>query len=100
MKVSEALKSPYSTVVAKVCNLDPKTIYRVKKYIYGSPDAGRAYYIACIDYLIASGYVMTTSDPCLFVRLVPEQGIRTYVWIHVDDTIVASTHKKEIDHLI
>jgi hypothetical protein len=85
--------------VAKVCNLDPKTTYRVKKYIYGLPDAGRAYYIAYRDHLIASGYVMTTSDPCLFVRLVPEQEIRTYVWIHVDDTIVASTHEKEIDHL-
>ncbi len=33
------------------------------------------------------------------MRLVPEQGIRTYVWIHVDDTIVASTHEAELDYL-
>jgi hypothetical protein len=85
--------------VAKACNLDPKTTYRVKKYIYGLPDAGRAYYIEYRDHLIASGYKMTASDPCLFVRLVPEQGIRTYVWIHVDDTIVASTHEAELDYL-
>jgi hypothetical protein len=41
---------------------------------------------------------MTISDSCLFVRVMPEQGIRNYVWIHVDDTIVASTHEKEIDY--
>ncbi len=83
--------------VAKACNLDPKTTYRVKKYIYGLPDAGRAYYIEYRDHLIASGYTMTASDPCLFGRLVPEQGIRTYAWIHVEDTIVASTHEAELD---
>ncbi len=42
---------------------------------------------------------MNASDPCLFVRLMPEQGIRTYVWIHVDDTIIASTHEAELEYL-
>jgi hypothetical protein len=32
------------------------------------------------------------------VKLTPEPT-RTYVWIHVDDTIVATTHEKEIEHL-
>jgi hypothetical protein len=40
----------------------------VKKYIYGLPDSGRAYYIAYRDHLINSSYVMTSADPCLFVR--------------------------------
>jgi hypothetical protein len=65
----------------------------VKKYIYGLPDSGRAYYIAYRDHLISSSYVMTGADPCLFVR--STKDIRTYVCIHVDDTIVASTHESE-----
>jgi hypothetical protein len=84
--------------VANACNLNPKTTYRVKKYIYGLPDSGRAYYLAYRDHLISSDYAVTTSDPCLFVKLTPEPT-RTYVWIHVDDTIVATTHEKEIEHL-
>jgi hypothetical protein len=53
--------------IAEVCNLNPKTTYQVKIYIYGLPDSGRAYYIAYRDHLISSGYVMTSTDPCLFV---------------------------------
>ena len=65
----------------------------MKKYIYGLPDSGRTYYIAYRDHLVNSGYAMTSADPCLFVRLTKD--IRTYVWIHVDDTIAASTHESE-----
>jgi len=36
---------------------------------------------------------MTSADLCLFVRLTKD--IRTYVWIHVNDTIAASTHESE-----
>jgi len=42
---------------------------------------------------------MTASDPCLFVRLLKNYQTRTYFWIHVDDTIAASTHEGELDHL-
>ena len=71
----------------------------MKKYIYGLPDSGRAYYLAYRDHLIDSGYTMTASDPCLFVRLLEDHQTRTYVCIHVDDTIAASTHEGELDHL-
>jgi hypothetical protein len=92
----ESLKPLYIILpkaVAEVCNLNPKTTYRVKKYIYGLPDSGRAYYIAYRDHSINSSYVMTSADPCLFVRLTKD--IRTYVWIHVNDTIATSTHESE-----
>jgi plasmid maintenance system antidote protein VapI len=85
--------------VAEACNLDPRTTYQVKIYIYGLPDSGRAYYLAYRDHLIDSGYIMTASDPCLFVRLLKNYQTRTYFWIHVDDTIAASTHEGELDHL-
>jgi hypothetical protein len=62
----ESLKPLYVILlkaVAEVCNLNPKTTYRVKKYIYGLPDSGRAYYIAYRDHLINLSYVMTSADP-------------------------------------
>jgi hypothetical protein len=59
------------------------------KYLYGLPDAGRAYYQAYSSHLIAKGYKRTTSDPCLFVKLNGKN--RVYVWCHVDDTFVCST---------
>jgi len=39
---------------------------------------------------------MTTSDPHLFLRLLRNNQTRSYVCIHVDDTIVASRHEKEL----
>jgi len=49
----ESLKPLYVILpkaVAEVCNLNPKATYRVKKYIYGLPDSGGAYYIAYRDH--------------------------------------------------
>jgi hypothetical protein len=60
LEYPESLKLLYiipPKAVAEVCNLNPKETYQVKKYIYGLPDSGRAYYIA---YSISSGYKMTT----------------------------------------
>jgi hypothetical protein len=60
LEYPESLKLLYiipPKAVAEVCNLNFKETYQVKKYIYGLPDSGRAYYIA---YSISSGYKMTT----------------------------------------
>ena len=83
--------------VAIICNLDPKKTYRIKKYIYGLPDAGRAYYFAYREHLLEHGYTATASDPCLFVRIC--NGNRTYIWFHVDDTFIATTSHDEIERL-
>ena len=77
--------------VAIALGMDPKAKYRVMKYIYGLPDAGRAYYHAYSDHLISKGYVRTASDPCLFTKFSGPN--RVYVWCHVDDTFVCSTTK-------
>jgi hypothetical protein len=80
--------------IAEALGLDPSTLYRVKKYLYGLPDSGRAYYRGYSAHLEAHGYKRTVSDPCMFVKL--NNGERTYVWIHVDDTFVASTSTHEL----
>jgi KUP system potassium uptake protein len=81
--------------IAEVCGLPPGGRYRVKKYLYGLPDAGVAYYKAYSTHLIATGYQRSMSDPCLYIRR--EGTIRTYVWTHVDDTFVCSTDESELE---
>ena len=80
--------------MATALHLDPTATYRIKKYLYGLPDAGLAYYKAYSSYLIAGGFTRTVSDPCLFVKTGPLGT--TYVWCHVDDTFICATSK----HLI
>ena len=80
--------------VAEALGLDPYKTYRIKKYLYGLPDSGRAYYKGYSSHLEAHDYKRTLSDPCLFVKITNE--CRTYIWIHVDDTFVASTCLQEL----
>jgi len=78
--------------VAEICGLDSKQIYRVVKYLYGIPDAGRAYYKAYRDTLLSASYKQSQLDPCLFFMNSSEGAL--YAWIHVDDTWVAASTKK------
>jgi len=80
--------------IAIACGLNPDQLYRVNKFLYGLPDAGRAYYIAYSELLIANGYTRSQSDPCLFYSIKDE--IWTYVWCHVDDMMISSTDESEI----
>jgi len=80
--------------VAQACGMDANQIYRIKKYLYGLPDSGRAYYKAYSAHLATHGYARTPSDPCLFVKITPTS--RTYVFTHVDDTFVCSTDVHEL----
>ena len=86
----------FPKLVAEALNLDPKQTYRVQKYIYGLPDAGRAYYDAYSDHLISHGYNRTASDPCLFFKILGNRR-RVYIWIHVDDTLIAADDLRDID---
>ena len=80
--------------VAAVCGLNPNQSYRIRKYLYGLPDAGKAYYKAYSTHLIANGYLRSNSDPCLFSKV--NDSERTYIVIHVDDTFIASTNANSI----
>lgn len=82
--------------VAEALNLNPKQTYRVLKYIYGLPDAGRAYYDAYSEHLMSHGYTRTISDPCLFFKTIGNRR-RVYIWIHVDDTLIAADDLRDIE---
>jgi hypothetical protein len=87
-----------SPEVAKICNLDPNQMYRIAKYIYGLPDAGKAYYEAYSTHLIASGYKKSKLDPCLFYKISETEF--TMIVIHVDDTFIFSTSDTAINTFI
>lgn len=80
--------------ISDCCGLERGVCFRVRKYLYGLPDAGLAYYRAYAAHLEAGGYLRTVSDPCLFVKL--QGSTRTYVWTHVDDTFVCSSDVREL----
>ena len=84
-KVMEALKIPSDV------------IYKIKKYIYGLPDSGRAYYLAYAKLLQDAHYKKAKSDPCLFFKCNGDD--RIYIWIHVDDTFVAATSEDLLQEL-
>ena len=82
--------------VALALNLDSEETNRVRRYIYGLPDAGRAYYAAYCAPLLEHGFTGTVSDLCLFTKIIaPRQ--RVYVWIHIDDTLIAADRLKDIE---
>ena len=74
--------------------------YRVGKYIYGLPDAGKAYYDAYAEHLQEHHYTRSKSDPCLFIKISTTET--TYIWTHVDDTFIASNNQIAINdfHII
>lgn len=80
--------------VAEICNLNPNAIYKMLRYIYGLPDAGRAYYEAYSKHLVENGYSKSKLDLCLFIRVTATET--TYIMIHVDDTFICSNSKEGI----
>jgi len=76
-------------VVADICGLDPDAHYQIVRYLYGLPDAGKAYYEAYSAHLVNNGYKKSAFDPCLFFKIDDQE--MTFVVIHVDDTFIFST---------
>jgi Reverse transcriptase (RNA-dependent DNA polymerase) len=85
-------------LVAEICGLDPNVKYQVRKYIYGLPDAGVAYYKEYSKLLMDNGYHKSKYDPCLFYLNINDR--RTYVWIHVDDTYLCASDKAGISEFL
>ena len=85
--------------VAQLLGLDPNQLYKLKRYIYGLPDSGKAYYEAYSKHLIEHQYQQSQLDPCLFYKSYGNSDI-IYICIHVDDTYVFASHSSYIDELI
>jgi len=84
--------------VAEICGKDPMQLYRINKYIYGLPDSGRAFYYKYRDALEKEGYRCSKVDPCLFIRR--EGDDTTFIMIHVDDTFIFTSLKKNLQRFL
>ena len=80
--------------IADALGLDRDQLYRVRRYIYGLPEAGRAFYELFSSKLIEEGYGKSEMDPCLFYRI--QGGEETYVVIFVDDSFIYSNRLENI----
>ena len=80
--------------VSEACGLAKGQLWRVKRYLYGLPDAGRAYYVAYNKLMVENGYTCSVFDPCLFFKRYGDSWI--YAWCHVDDTYVSCSSDKEM----
>lgn len=81
--------------IACVCGLDPEQEYVMIMYLYGLPDASRAYYDAYKDHLSSNGYEVSKYEPCLFYRINEDE--ETYISIHVDDTFIFSNSEAALN---
>ena len=81
--------------VAEALGLDPQQHYLIQRYLYGLPDAGKAYYEAYSQLLMNNGYKRSAMDPCLFYKINQEEA--TFIVIHVDDTFIFSTNDAGIN---
>jgi hypothetical protein len=83
--------------IAEALSLDPNALYRVRRYIYGLPQSGRAFFEMYRAKLLNEGYTQSKMDSCLFYRL--QNGEETYILLYVDDTFIFSNEQKYIDAL-
>jgi len=64
-------------------------VWRLRKALYGLKQAARALHRKLRDGLGEIGYLPSTADPALFVR-VDRVGERRYIFTHVDDLMSAA----------
>ena len=83
--------------IAEALGLDKNQLYRVKRYIYGLPESGRAFYEFYKDKLLSEGYSISKMDQCLFYRILAEE--ETYIAIFVDDSYTYSNRDEYIKAL-
>ena len=84
--------------IARICGLDPSKKYRIRKYLYGLPDSGRAFYQFYRNALEDEGYKCSKVDPCLFTKKIQDET--TYVIIHVDDTYIFTDKASGLDSFV
>jgi hypothetical protein len=85
--------------ISDVCGLPRGQLYRIVRYLYGLPDAGKAYYEAYSKLLMDNGFKRSVYDPCLFFRF-EHDGTACYAWCHVDDTYVIGTNIGNINSFL
>nr|GEV79671.1 retrovirus-related Pol polyprotein from transposon TNT 1-94 [Tanacetum cinerariifolium] len=70
----------------------PSHVYKLKKALYGSKQAPRAWYDELSTFLLKNHFFKGTTDPTLFIRHFVDEIL--VVHVYVDDIIFGSTHPR------
>ena len=73
-------------------------VCRLHKCLYGLKQASRVWGEHFTDFIKQQGFTQSQADPCFFFRT--NGTDRTFLVIWVDDGIVASTNKQNIDDFL
>lgn len=76
----------------------PNAVCRLRKTLYGLKQAGREWNKRINDILIEMGFVRCKSDTCVYV--LRKDGSISYIAIYVDDMLLASSCKSEINNIV
>ena len=75
----------------------PNYVCRLNKALYGLKQAPRAWYGKIVEFLVANGYYLASSDSCLFVKVTNTKT--SIVSVYVDDLIVTGDDSFEITRI-
>ena len=78
---------------------DGTCIVRLKKSLYGTIQAARAWYDKLAGDLTQLGYVRNEMDICVFNRI-EENGKQSTICVHVDDLFITASTEATIDFII
>jgi hypothetical protein len=83
------------TLQGEVCDIlgiENDQAFMLGRYIYGMPNAGKAYYIAFSNHIVENGYTKSLLDPCLFYKIYND-NVKDIILIciHVDDIYLFSS---------
>jgi hypothetical protein len=63
-----------------------KTVWRLRKSIYGSKQSARLWHLEVEKHLTTIGFVKTEADSCVFFR--NKKGKRSIIYLHVDNMMI------------
>ena len=74
--------------------LNPEYICKLKKALYGLKQAPKTWYGKIVEFLIHSGYGVTSADSSLFFKA--QKGKLAIILVYVDDLIITGDDVNEI----
>ena len=81
--------------------IQPNQILRLKRPVYGRPDAPRAWYEQISKFIIHDmGYTRSILDPALFVHRNEAGKPDGLLVLHVDDLMVATDGNHQVEHTV
>jgi hypothetical protein len=77
-------------------NGNPHIVCKLRKALYGLKQAPRAWHKTLNEKLATMGYGVCKSDAGVYIKT-DSQGLKSYILVYVDDLLIISKAKQEID---